>query len=144
MTMLPEKTFQKSWGIVINSVLAFMRSVKNITESAREMVTVSARRNERVSPRTLPPTMTGRRGSTHGVSTVSTPAVNDMRKSIIILFYFCNKRTERWASAPLFHQATLCVHFDKRVLVRHTISCLQVSRRIIVDIKDREVLWNCA
>lgn len=77
----PENQFQNDCGICMSTVEALSKSVKRITEPPRAMQIVYARRHPPPLA-TEPPTITGKSGSTHGASTVSTPAMKEIRKSI--------------------------------------------------------------
>ena len=63
-------------------VEAFRRSVKMTTDTARDAVMTYGFHLERTSE-TEPPTITGRSGSTHGASTVSTPATNEIKRNVM-------------------------------------------------------------
>jgi hypothetical protein len=82
--MPPESQSQNICGTEINAVETLMRNVNIKTETPSERVTIAARL-KLLPPASEPPTITGKSGNTHGESTVSTPATNEMRKSVMRL-----------------------------------------------------------
>jgi hypothetical protein len=68
-------------GIEIKAVDAFKRYVKSRIESASDPITINGVALLRAP--TLLPTTTGNRGKMHGASTVSTPAINEMKSKVI-------------------------------------------------------------
>ena len=87
MMMSPENQLQKDCGTMMKMVDALRRSVKITSERPSDAMMTSARILFAVPPVIEPPTMTGRSGSTHGASTVSMPAMNEMRRSAMRLLY---------------------------------------------------------
>lgn len=81
---LPENHCQKLSGIVKKSVVAFIRSVNNITDTESERITVIDCLETFLLLPSDVPTITGRRGKTHGASIVSTPAKIEMERNIIL------------------------------------------------------------
>jgi hypothetical protein len=77
--MVPERYFHVSGDIFKKTELTLMRSVNAITDATSDAITVYARFLE--PPATEPPTIIGKSGSTHGASTVSIPAANEIVKN---------------------------------------------------------------
>ena len=75
----PEIVVQKLGGIEISAVVALSSNVNSTTENASDPIRTSTGRR-RLEP-TLPPTIIGKIGSTQGASTVSTPAINEVKNS---------------------------------------------------------------
>jgi hypothetical protein len=87
--MPPEIHFHTYSGISIKRVLALRRSVKTITDIPRERMIVKAffLLNLVVPPsESVPPTITGKSGRMQGASTVRTPAINEIRRSNILIY----------------------------------------------------------
>lgn len=88
MIIVPERIFQKNSGTLIKIVLTFKRNVNAKTEIPREQTTIIAFFLLNDSFESVPPTITGRRGSTHGVKTVITPAKKEIHNKIMIYVLF--------------------------------------------------------
>jgi hypothetical protein len=86
MMMTPERICQNDWGISMSAVLALRIRVKSITDIPNEAVMMRAFLILR-SPESEPPTITGSNEMVQGASTVSTPASNESKKSIIWVKY---------------------------------------------------------
>jgi hypothetical protein len=87
----PEIYFQKSCGMFTNKVLTLRIKVKSITERPKEKITVNTRLLERVVSVMERPTMTGRSGRMHGAKIVSTPAINEIKRNVMLQFYHKKK-----------------------------------------------------
>jgi len=72
-------------------VLAFKISVNKITEIPKDKTTTNTLLLERVESEIDRPTMTGSSGSMHGASIVSTPAIKDIIKNVIV-YLICPTR----------------------------------------------------
>lgn len=83
MMMRPETHFQKDSGTPMRTVEALRSSVKRMSETPSEATMTKARRLLALPPSIEPPTMTGKRGRTHGASTVKTPATNEISRSVM-------------------------------------------------------------
>ena len=73
ITKTPDTVVHTHGSTLMRRVVAFSRSVK----SNRETMRLAAIRVQAAPCMRLPPTMTGRKGRTHGASTVRTPATRD-------------------------------------------------------------------
>ena len=71
----------------IKRVVALRRRVKIITEMPRDSVMMNTLLLLTVVSESDLPTMTGKSGKMHGARIVSTPATNEMMRSVM-LFYF--------------------------------------------------------
>ena len=80
--MTADTVDQKVGGTLTNAVLTLSINVNAMTETPRDAMTTSARRIL-FSPDNDPPTITGNNEIVHGASTVSTPASNESKNSII-------------------------------------------------------------
>jgi hypothetical protein len=86
MMTTPEKLFQNIWGIEMNKVVVFRRSVNMITDTESDPITVIARLDICFSPASEAPITIGNNGNMQGATTVNTPAKIAMRKKIILLY----------------------------------------------------------
>jgi len=80
----PEINCQKLAGIFIKTVATLRSKVNTTTDTASEAVIMTGFNLLPVSA-TDPLKITGRSGSTHGASTVKTPAINDMKANVIFI-----------------------------------------------------------
>jgi hypothetical protein len=82
----PEIDVQTNWGIDMNAVLHFHIKVNTTIEIISEPIIKYDLCLSLPSTIALP-TITGKSGKIHGASIVSTPAMNEVKRSIM-LFYF--------------------------------------------------------
>src|SRR3989344_5737192 len=89
--MPPENHCHADCGILMSTELTFKRRVKRTTDMPSDSDMTKARR--RFTPSVIePPTMTGKSGRTQGASTVSTPAMNEIRRRtifVIVAYFDC-------------------------------------------------------
>ena len=90
-------------------VVALSNNVKIITDTARLVAIIAGRNHLFLSWSLLeivPPTITGRSGNIQGAATVHTPAMNDIKSSVISIDFLQSKKKsvshKPHTSSPIF------------------------------------------
>ena len=150
ITTTPETTCHICGGTPSSAVVAFNSSVNATMLDASDAAMTYGRKREPRSPPSraiAPPTITGRRGSTHGAATVRMPAAKLSRSVAVtsISRHGRDERCHRWLVVQHRTRDELACVVDEyhRRLERHSVLLPEIRPAVIVDLEHGQAV-GCA